>query len=433
MIQTNPMQRKTRNAFLLGVLITLLIAGVIIVLLFLMLKQKNDELAAEQAAKINVYTLTEDVKAGQMLTEDMFSIKQVNKGAVPSNATATFDVISSWFLQTKEGQSVNTDEYGLYLDYSNDTSSADQIIEVIENTGEQFEDSKGNKVAKGDFYVDVNGTLEKVKSTDSVSSDDAGMYFVDTQGNDIITRVYQEHTTGEFYTYKVDTSSLNTNSKVRVKQYIEIKNVPVLAKVDMNANTVVTPQLIVQSDEVISDDVRQQQYNMIVLPMDLMSNDYIDIRLMTPSGQDFIVISKAQVDIPLNADGTYVTDTVRVNLREDEILSMSSAIVEAYGLSGSKLYATKYVDPANQDAALPTYTPNASVTAQIQANPNVVEIAKEELAARYTEAAKTLRNNYLQGLINNQEGYYENVQGGMEEEIGNSISTRQEYLESLNY
>ena len=63
----------------------------------------------------------------------------------------------------------------------------------------------------------------------------------------------------------------------------------------------------------------------------------------------------------------------------------------------------------------------------------MAEIAKEELAARYTEAAKALRNNYLQGLINADESYFENIQGSVEEEIGNSISTRQNYLESLNY
>lgn len=433
MVQSNPMQRKTRNAFLLGMVITLLITGAIIALLFVMLKQKNDELVAEQSAKINVYTLTQDVKAGQLLTEDMFDTKQVNRNAVPSNATATADVISSWFLQTKEGQSVNTDEYGLYLDYSHDTASADQIIEVVENTGEQFEDSNGNKVSNGDFYVDVDGTIEKVKTASSVTKDDEGMFLVDTQGNDVITRVYQENVTGEFYIYKVDTSSLNTNSKARVKQYIEIKNVPVLAKVDMNMNTVITPQLIVQSDEIITDDVRQQQYNMVVLPMDLMTNDYIDIRLMTPSGQDFIVISKVQVNIPMNEDGTYVENTIRANLREDEILAMSSAIVEAYGLTGSKIYATRYVDPANQSAAKPTYTPNASVTAQIQSDPNIVEIAKQELASRYSEAAKVIRNNYLQGLINADANYLDNIKSSMDEEIGNSISTRQKYLESLNY
>ena len=49
-----------------------------------------------------------------------------------------------------------------------------------------------------------------------MSRDEAGMFFIDTQGNDKITRVYQENTTGEFYTYKVDTSSLNTNSKSKI-------------------------------------------------------------------------------------------------------------------------------------------------------------------------------------------------------------------------
>ncbi len=430
---SNPIQRKTRNAFLLGIVVALLVAGVIIVMLFLMLKQKNDELLAEQAAKVNVYTLAEDVKAGQILTEDMFIIKKVNRETVPSNATSTFDVIESWFLQTKEGEPINTDKYGLYLDKSYDISTADTIIEVIQNTGDEFKDSKGNKVSNGDYYVDVNGITEKVKSTEGVIQDEEGMFFVDTQGNDKITRVYQENITGEFYIYKIDSTTLNTNAKTRVKQYIEIKNVPVLAKVNMNMNTVVTPQLIVQSDEIITDDVRQQQYNMLVLPMDLMTNDYIDIRLMTPSGQDFIVVSKVRVNIPLNADGTYIPDTITVDLREDEILSMSSAIVEAYGLLGSKLYATKYVDPANQDPAAPTYTPNSSVTAQIQSNPNIVETAKEELAARYSEAAKALRNNYLQGLINNEANYFDNIENSIDEEIGNSISIRKDYLKSLGY
>ena len=38
----NPMQRKARNSFLLGMIATLLITGAIIVLLFLQLKKLND-------------------------------------------------------------------------------------------------------------------------------------------------------------------------------------------------------------------------------------------------------------------------------------------------------------------------------------------------------------------------------------------------------
>lgn len=436
---SNPMQRKSRNSFLLGIIVTLLITGVIIAILFLQLKQKNDELNAELAAKKTVYTLTQNVKAGQILTEDMFAPKKIHKDSIPSNAPTVANEIETWFLQTKEGESVYTDEiapnkYALYLDRTSGEKASDTIVEVITNESKTFKDVNGNTIDIGDMYIVSQGIIEKISSKENLQTDEEGIFFIDTQGNDKITRVYQEDETDEFYIYKIDTTTMNMGgTTTRIKEYIDIKNVPVLARVDMNANTVITSKLVVQSDEQVTDDTRQEEYNMITLPVDLMTNDYVDIRLRTPGGQNFIVVSKAQVDIPMNADGTYVVDTMRVNLREDEILAMSSAIVEAYGLSGSELYVTKYVDPAMQEASLPTYTPNAAVTAQIQSNPNVVEIAREELAARYSEAAKNARNQYLQGLINNTEGdeYLGNIQDGVEESIKNSIKVRQEYLERL--
>ena len=434
---SNPMQRKSRNAFLLGIIVTLIIAGAIIALLLVQLKQKDDKIKAEQAAKINVYTLATDVKAGQIITQDMFTLQSVNKNTVPSNATATMSVIDTWYLQTKEGEPVYTDSYGLYLDRSSGDKASDNIIEVIKNTGDTIEDSKGNKIANGELYVDVGGTIEKVTSnTSNMQTDEVGQFFVDTQGNDKITRVYQEELTDEFYVYKIDTSTTNTSgSKVRIKEYIDIKDVPVLARVDMNAQTVITPEFVVQSSELITDDTREEEYNMLVLPIDLMTDDYVDIRFMTPNGQNFIVVSKARVEVPRNDDGTYVSDTIKVNLREDEILAMSSAIVEAYGLNGSKLYVTKYSDPAMQKAALPTYTPNAAVTSQIQSNPNIVDVAKEELATRYSEASKKVRNDYLQQYINGVDSgeYNTNIQEGMNEDIGTSLTTRKKYLDSLNY
>lgn len=429
---SNPMQRKARNSFLLGVIITLLIAGVIIALLFMQLKQKSDQLQAEANAKRNVYVLNQDVKSGQVITEDMFSTLQVNQDAIPSNATATSSVISTWYLQTKDGKTFNTDYYnninntsfsqsqqGLYI------NEPDSIIEVVEIDGKRYKCS--------DKYTGDKSNLTEVPSREDVNQDDDGAYIVDaSNSSDKITRVYQEATTGEYYVYKLDSTSLSTgSSKTRVKEYLTLQNVPVVAKVTMNKNTVVTPNLVVQSDEVVTDDVRKQEYNMIVLPVDLMTNDYIDIRLMTPSGQDFIVVSKAKVDVPLNSDGSYIYDTIRVNLREDEILSMSSAIVEAYGLLGSKLYATKYVEAGMQESAMPTYTPNASVTAQIQSNPNIVNIASEELATRYSDTAKKNRNDYLQSLINSSEDYSSNVQDKSDENITNQNTARQKYLESL--
>ena len=414
---SNPMLRKSRNSFLLGVIITLLIAGVIIAFLFLQLKQKTEDLNAELNAKVNIYTLTKNVKSGQVLTKDMFAIKKIHKDSIPSNATALSSVIDTWYLQTKDGTMVLTDEKGLYLD------KPDSILEVDEEDGKKYKYSGDEKIA--------------VSSRDEVITDGNESYVIDSSNSvDKITRVYQETATDQFYIYKLDTSTGNNNA--RVKEYLELQNVPVIAKVAMNANTVMTPNLVVQSDEVVTDDTREQEYNMVILPVDLMTDDYIDIRLMTPAGQDFIVISKAKVTIPVNSDGSYIADTMKVNLREDEILAMSSAIVEAYGLTGSKLYATKYVEAGIQDAAFPTYTPNAAVTAQIDTNgdgkidnPNIVENARNELATRYSDLAKKTRNDYLQSIINNADDYTSNIQTNSEEYITKQNSARQKYLESL--
>ena len=429
---SNPMQRKARNSFLLGVIITLLIAGVIVALLFVQLKQKTEQLKAEADSKRNVYVLSQDVKSGQVITQDMFVTKQISQDAIPSNATATSSVIDTWYLQTKDGKTFSTDYYnnitntsfsksqqGLYI------NEPDSIIEVVEINGKKYK-------CTDKYNGDVN-SLTEVSSRDNILQDDDGAYIVDASNtNDIITRVYQETATGSYYVYKLDTDSMTTSTqRTRVKTYLSLQNVPVVAKVTMNKNTVATPNLVVQSDEVVTDDTRQQEYNMIVLPVDLMTNDYVDVRLMTPGGQDFIVVSKAQANIPVNSDGSYVADTVRLNLREDEILSMSSAIVEAYGLLGSRLYATKYVEAGMQAASLPTYTPNAAVTALIQSNPNIVTQASAELAARYSDSAKKSRNDYLQSLINSTEDYNSNISDKSEEKITNEITSRQKYLESL--
>ena len=60
----------------------------------------------------------------------------------------------------------------------------------------------------------------------------------------------------------------------------------------MKANTLITTDLISKSDNMVQDDVRKQEYNVVVMPVDLATGDYIDIRLMLPNGQDFIVVSK---------------------------------------------------------------------------------------------------------------------------------------------
>ena len=353
---TNPMQRKARNSFLLGMLVMLIIAGLIIAFLVMQLMDKINKERTDAANMVNAYVLNKDVKSGQVITTDMLTLTPVNRTLVPSNATSDLSVIENYALQDKEGNQITTQ-------YNN-----------------------GNAI----MYITIDNNRYQVG---------------------------QEENTGNFY--------IERNGQ---REYLELDTVPIVAKVDMNANTLITTDLISRGDSVVQDDVRKQEYNVVILPIDLTTGDYIDIRLMLPNGQDFIVVSKKEVEIPVVGD-TDSLDTIWVNLSEDEILHMSSAIVDAAKINGAKLYATKYTEPGMQNAATPTYVVSAESSALLQSDPNVLESAMEAIRNRYNVA---LRNDYINNVINsNAEQADSNLQTNMEESITKSLETRQDYLDSL--
>lgn len=86
MATTNPMQRKAKNSFLLGVLLTMLVMGAIVGLLFLkimnMQKTENERLANQK----QVYVLSQDVKSGDKVDSANLTTITVDNAAVPSNA-----------------------------------------------------------------------------------------------------------------------------------------------------------------------------------------------------------------------------------------------------------------------------------------------------------------------------------------------------------
>ena len=358
---TNPMQRKARNSFLLGMLVMLLIAGVIIGFLFIQLMNKTRKEQEQAAASVNAYVLNQDVKSGQVITTDMLTLQTVNKNLVPSNATSNLSVIENYALQDKSGNDI-------YTKYSNNNQA--QLYITIDN------------------------------------------------------QEYQVHTddnTGNFYIRR------NNND-----EYIELNSVPLVAKVNMNKNTLITTELLSKSDSMVQDDVRKQEYNMVILPTDLTTGDYIDVRLMLPSGQDYIVVSKKEVELPM-IDGIDSADTIWINLSEDETLHMSCAIYDAFRINGAKLYATKYTEAGMQSAATPTYPINESTSALLESDPNILERAKNEIRQRYSSGnASNLRNNYINNTISSQGDQAQtNLETNMQDSITNSKNARQDYLESL--
>lgn len=372
----NPMQRKSTGSFILGMVVMLLIAVVVVGLLYMRMKNLQDKLqkyeANESTAKI--YVLNQDVKAGQVLESSMFSEKQIAKAMIPENATTNIvSTLSSYSLR--------------------DTSGNRIYVGTDEKNGGKY------------YFVKINNT-------------DCKIYIANDQGKEEVATNLTAEDKAFYYE--------GNNNNASNRRDITVATDAVIAKVAMTVNTVITSSLVVRTDEVQTNDVRTQEYNMLVLPTELGPEDYVDVRLMLPNGQDFIVVSKKRVGIPQTSDGTYMTDTITMNLAEDETISMSAAIVEAYKINGSKIYVTKYTDPGIQEKSIETFIPTQEIAELINSDPNIVTTAREALKARYTTGLKNV-NSVKNGLERNDE----NVKTKTDESIQTTQQNRKQYLESL--
>lgn len=210
-----------------------------------------------------------------------------------------------------------------------------------------------------------------------------------------------------------------------------IKKVDVVSKIKLLQGTVITTDMIMEAGELTADS-RKQEYNMFVLPSQLTTGQYVDVRLRLPNGKDYIVVSHKRVTIP-EYDGTLSVNTVSLDMKEIEILTLSCAIVEAYKISGSLLYVNQYIEPGLQTAATTTYIPDDDTINLIHRDPNCVEEARQELFRRNNDAANktAVRNPINNGLNENSEEARENAINALKEELQRAQEERQKYLESL--
>lgn len=203
-----------------------------------------------------------------------------------------------------------------------------------------------------------------------------------------------------------------------------------IAKIAVKKGSVITTDMVAESDAQTTDDVRVQEYNMVLLPTQIQTGDYVDIRLRMPTGEDFIVVSKKRVELPM-IDGVDSYSSIKLQMSEEDTVVMSNAIVEAYIMKGSVLYAATYVEPGMQNGATTTYVPKATVQDLMYRNPNIVTEAKNALMTIYN-ANQSTRNNVINGgLSQYREEELDNIQEAVQEQINKAKEERQNYLESL--
>ena len=203
---------------------------------------------------------------------------------------------------------------------------------------------------------------------------------------------------------------------------------------EIPADSMVLSSMIVKAGTEIRSDERIIEYNMIVLPTQLKNGDYIDIRYMLPTSEDYIILSKKYVE-------QTTATSVWIKVTEEEILTMNSAIIDAYTIKGSKIHATIYTNPGTQEAAVPTYPVNDNILNLMNSNSNIVDEAKKELVKRWNVDSNPNDGvtDYRYGR-NNLDSYTSNlnndsfnglVEGKVQEEIGKISTSRSEYVSNL--
>lgn len=297
---TNPMQKKARNSFILGMLVTFLVMALVVGFLLVQLNKMKDEEKNREKQLVKAYVLTENVKSGNALDSSKLKQITVDKSGVPDGA--------------------------------------------------------------------------------------------------------------------IDGGSFTENT---------------IAKIDLTKGTILTKAMIAESDTPLTDDLRVQEYNMINIASKAESDDYIDVRLRMPSGEDYIVVSKKQLEIPVIGE-TESENTIWMKLTEDEILTMSSAIVEAYKMKGSILYTAKYVEPGTQQKATPTYVPTAEVAELVRKDPNIVQEAASALVNRFNADGTYVRNRINSEVSRvDSDDAISGVESGVTTEITTTKEQRKSYLDSL--
>lgn len=244
----------------------------------------------------------------------------------------------------------------------------------------------------------------------------------------------------EVYVINKDITFTNevTMSDVEIRQ-IDMKSVPngaitnatqlstlfsnkAYARIDLQQGLVLTEEMIYK-DEIMDQDVRIQEINMVLLPSQLDEGDYIDIRLLLPTGNDYVVISKARV--------TKITEkTMWLNLDEIERLRMSSAIIESYLTEGALLYAIEYADAPQQEAAQVTYDVLRSVMDLLRVSPNIAnEIDRNNIIAlddNYDNRRALFDSYIAEYKVTNTDEEGNEIADRLNEKISEQIKIQQE-------
>ena len=142
-------------------------------------------------------------------------------------------------------------------------------------------------------------------------------------------------------------------------------------RINVTEGTILTTDIVM--DFPIYPDERAYDVITTYNPIGLHENDFVDIRIMMPMGEDYIAIPHKRVE------GVY-GGVLKLVMSEYDIAIYNSLIVDAVLFQGATIYATKYIEPGAQTSAQTFYPISPGVLDIVMKNPNIARNIDYEAA-----------------------------------------------------
>ena len=228
----NPIERRTRNSLITGLLIGGVIAIIVGAISFMQIAKLNGEIKKEKGKIKQVYVAARDIKANNevkpedLTMEGVVTSLQTDKIVTPDSLTAT---------------------------------AGGSVASLLEKQGDKLVANAGKKEFAS--TITPGGDSSSSSSTNSSSSLNSNSSSSESKADKIIIA-----------TIDIPKGTIITEKMLTLKSE---------AATDSNN---------------MNSTYRIVEYSMIMLPTELQKGDTIDVRISYPNGQDFIVVAKKVVE-----------------------------------------------------------------------------------------------------------------------------------------
>lgn len=253
----NPMQKRARNSFLLGMVITLIVCVIIGALLYFLFIAKDMKGNKERGELVTAYVLNQDVKSGDVITPSSFKKVEIYKNLIPRNY-----IDSTQIANMEEEYVAKVDLYANTVVTSDVISKSDQLVTADTRYVEYNMLSLPTTVAVGD-YIDVRLTLPNGQDLIVVSKKEIISLIGDTIGLQLSEGEILMMESAIVEAYKM------TASKLYVIQYVEPGN-------QTAATKTYTPTTEVQNLISVNANIKEDARNALKARFDKNMRGYID-------------------------------------------------------------------------------------------------------------------------------------------------------------